>query len=119
MAEVIAGASSSDSNRTLFGPLMFSVFFAVVNIVVASLKYYTHRETLYWLVSPTLLLMAGFFIYRAIKTKSEVLSLYSVIAKQKDGETREVFVNLARSVVSNFSAAMYAIGTCMLLVSWC
>jgi hypothetical protein len=118
MVEVVTRTSTSDSNRTLFGPLMFSVFFAVVNIVVASLKYYAHRKTLYWMVSPSLLLIAGLFVYRAIKIKSEVLSLYSLTAKQKDVETREVCVNLARSLVENFSGGMYAIGYCMLLVSW-
>jgi hypothetical protein len=117
MAEVVTGTSALDSNRALFGQLMFSVIFAVIDILIGSFKYFANRETLYWMVSPSLLLMAGLFVYRAIKIKSEVLSLYSLIAK-KDVETREVFVNLARSLVGNFSAGMYAIGYCMLLVSW-
>jgi hypothetical protein len=113
------GLSESSQPASLsLGPYLLSAFFAVLNILVASLKIYSYRVVLYWLVSPSLLLLAAFVITRALYVQKEILQARNLISVQPDAEAREACMSLAKSLAVNFAFGMYGIAAAMVLVSW-
>jgi hypothetical protein len=103
---------------SLLGPAMFSALYALINILKASLEFYVHREDLYWLVSPCLLLVGALVIYRAILLRRDIPKALSIQPTSSNPEAQRASINLARSLVDNFTFGMYGIGSSLLLVSW-
>jgi hypothetical protein len=102
----------------LLGPVMFSALYALVNILKASAEFYLHREELYWLVSPCLLLVGTLVIYRAILVRRDIPKALAILTRSPNAESKKASIELARSLAANFTFGMYGIGSSLLLVSW-
>jgi hypothetical protein len=111
-----SGRSSHDPFP--LGSFTLSVFFAVIDISAASLTYYAHREFLYWLISPSLLLLAALSIFRAMSIKRQIQKAGDFLKISRETEAQETWVRLTRLLVDNLTYGMYGIGTAMLLVIW-
>jgi hypothetical protein len=100
------------------GSYFFSAFFPAVNTIVASLAIYSHHEVLYWLVSPSLLLIVVFVVARALYLQKEILRTRELISIQSDAKARDACESLAKSSAINFAFGMYGIAAAMALLSW-
>jgi hypothetical protein len=114
---------NSSAGPSLHAPLslgsyFFSAFFPAVNTIVASLAIYSHHEVLYWLVSPSLLLIVVFVVARALYLQKESLRTRELILVQPDAKARDACESLAKSSAINFAFGMYGIAAAMALLSW-